>query len=340
MKFLLTGGAGYIGSACLRWLLRHGHDPVAYDNLSAGHAAAVPGGRLEIGDILDTPHLTDVLRRGHFDGVMHFAALASVPESIAEPDRYYRINTTGTQSVLDAMRAAGIWRFVFSSTAATYGFRAEMPLTEDAPLIPETPYGSTKLCAEWMIREYARAYGVGYAALRYFNASGADEDGCHGEHRNHETHLIPLTLAGALHPDRELSVFGSDYDTPDGTCVRDYVHVLDLAEAHRLAIESLERGKGGVYNVGVGIGVSVLEIVQTCQTISGCPIPYTIKPRRPGDPAVLVASAKRISDRLGWHPRFSDIGTIIRTAWQWHQRHPHGYRDTEQIACTDTLSRG
>lgn len=325
MKLLLTGGAGYIGSACLRWLLDHEHDPVAYDNLTTGHAAAVPDGRLEVGDILDTTHLAGVLKDGGYDGVMHFAAVASVPESILQPDRYYRINTVGTHSVLEAMREADVWRIVFSSTAATYGFHGQMPLTEKSPQVPETPYGSTKLCAEWMIREYAKAFGLGYASLRYFNASGADLDGEHGEHREHETHLIPLALAAALHPGQTLSVFGDDYDTPDGTCVRDYVHVIDLAEAHRLAIESIEPGQGEAFNIGTGAGVSVLEIITACEHAIGRPIPCTTKPRRRGDPALLVASSQRIVDRLGWSPQHSDIETIVRTAWQWHHRHPNGY---------------
>ena len=250
MKILLTGGAGYVGSACLRWLLKHGHDPIAYDNLQDGHSAAVPeaNDRLIIGDIADTSRLADVLRRGSVEAVIHFAALTSIPESIVKPEAYYRVNVIGTKSVLDAMCSAGVRKILFSSTAATYGFQREMPLREDSPQLPETPYGTTKLAAEWLIKDYARAYGFGYTLLRYFNASGADPDGNFGEDHRHEGHLIPLIFQAATGRRPKIMIYGSDYSTPDGTCVRDYVHTSDLAQAHQLSIESLEAGMTRVYN--------------------------------------------------------------------------------------------
>lgn len=325
MKIFLTGGAGYIGSACLRWLLRHGHDPVAYDNLSEGNAPAVPEGRLIVGDIDDPGRMAEAMRRQGTEAVMHFAALASVPDSIADPEGYYRVNVVGTKNVLDAMRQAGVDRIVFSSTAATYGFRAEMPLREDSPQTPETPYGTTKLAAEWLIKDYARAYGLGYTLLRYFNASGADPDGHNGEDRRHEAHLIPLTLQVAVGRREKLLIYGDDWDTRDGTCVRDYVHTDDLAQAHQLAAESLKPGMGRAYNLGSGTGVTVLEVLRACEEAVGRPIRHEIVGRRPGDPATLVASPDRIINELGWSPRYADVRAIVETAWRWHRDHPNGY---------------
>ena len=327
MKILLTGGAGYVGSACTRWLLAHGHDPVVYDNLSEGNTAAVPdaSARLVIGDIVDTNHLATVLRQQGVEAVMHFAALASVPDSIADPEAYYRVNVGGTKSVLDAMRSAGVRKILFSSTAATYGFHAEMPLRENSSQTPETPYGSTKLAAEWLIKDYARAYGLGYTLLRYFNASGADPDGNYGEDRRHETHLIPLILQAAVGRRPKVLIYGDDYPTPDGSCMRDYVHTADLAQAHQLAVESLEPGVGRVYNLGSGVGVTVLQALRACETAVGQPIPHEIVGRRPGDPAVLIASPEKIIKELAWSPRHSDIHEIVRTAWNWHHRYPDGF---------------
>ena len=327
MKILLTGGAGYIGSACLRWLLRNGHDPVAYDDLSEGNRPAVPEAdrRLVVGDLDDLDGLTALMRDGEFDAVMHFAALASVPDSIADPDGYYRVNVVGTKNVLDAMRAAGVGKIVFSSTAATYGFRTAMPLREDSPQTPETPYGTTKLAAEWLIKDYARAYGLGYALLRYFNASGADPDGRYGEDRRHEAHLIPLTLMVALGKRPKLKIYGDDWDTRDGTCVRDYVHTDDLAQAHQLAVEALGPGVGLAYNLGSGTGTSVLEVLRACEDVAGRPIPHELVGRRPGDPATLIATPEKITRELGWSPRYADVRAIAETAWRWHDAHPDGY---------------
>jgi UDP-glucose 4-epimerase len=333
MKILLTGGAGYIGSACLRWLLRHGHDPVAYDNLSEGNRAAVPGAesRLVVGDLDDVARLTAAMREHRVEAVMHFAALASVPDSIADPDGYYRVNVAGTKNVLDAMRQAGVWRIVFSSTAATYGFRAEMPLREDSPQTPETPYGTTKLAAEWMIKDYSRAYKLGYAILRYFNASGADPDGRFGEDRRHEAHLIPLMLQVALGKREKLLIYGDDWDTRDGTCVRDYVHTDDLAQAHQRAVERLEPGSGAAYNLGSGTGTSVMEVLRACEEVVGRPIRHELVGRRPGDPSVLIATPQKIVDELGWAPQYSDIREIAETAWRWHSTHPNGYRGAASL---------
>jgi UDP-glucose 4-epimerase len=325
MKILLTGGAGYVGSACLRWLLGHGHDPIAYDNMEEGNRAAVPEGRLIEGEIADTEHLTDVLRQHSVEAVMHFAALLRVPESISKPKEYYGVNVVGTKSVLDAMLDTGVRKILFSSTAATYGFHTEMPLREDSPQIPETPYGTTKLTAEWLIKDYARAYGLGYTLLRYFNASGADLDGNFGEDRRDESHLIPLILQVAVGRRPHVMIYGKDYPTRDGSCVRDYVHTADLAQAHQLAVEALEPGMGRAYNLGSGTGATVLEVLRACEETVGRPIAHQIVDRRPGDPAVLIATPEKIIKELGWSPRYTDIRDIVRTAWNWHHRHPHGF---------------
>ena len=330
MKILLTGGAGYIGGACLRWLLKHGHDPVAYDDLSEGNRAAVPDGRLVVGDILDTDRLAAALADHRADALMHFAALASVPDSIADPDNYYRVNVAGTKSVLDAMRRAGVRRIVFSSTAATYAFGTEMPLREDSPQLPETPYGTTKLAAEWMIREYARAYDLSYTIFRYFNASGADPDGRYGESRHVEGHIIPLTLLVAVGRRDKLKIFGGDWDTRDGTCVRDYVHTDDLAQAHQLAVEALGPGVATDYNLGSGTGTTILEVLRACEKAVGRPIPHEIVGRRPGDPGTLIATPEKVMRELGWSPRYPDIESIVETAWRWHGGHPDGYASKGQ----------
>ena len=325
MRMLLTGGAGYIGSACLRWLLEHGHEPIAFDDLSEGNRPAVPEGRLIVGDILDTEALAEALRRHRAEAVMHFAALAIVPDSVRDPDNYYRVNVQGTKSVLDAMRRAEVGRVVFSGTCATYGNRAEMPLLETTRQDPEHPYGTTKLAAERLIKDYAAAYGIGYAILRYFNAAGADLDGRHGEDRRHETHLIPLALRAAAGHGPTLKVFGEDWPTRDGTCVRDYVHTLDLADAHQRAVEAIEPGDARIYNVGTGNGATVLEVIRACEEAVGRSIPREAAPRRPGDPPTLIASPEKITDELGWRPRHSDIRTVVESAWRWLESHPEGY---------------
>lgn len=325
MNILLTGGAGYIGSASLRWLLKHGHQAIAYDNMLEGNARSVPAGHLVTGDILDTDLLTRTLVEHKIDAVMHFAALASVPLSISDPASYWRTNVVGTKSVLDAMKAAGVPRIVFSSTAATYAFGVEMPIRETTPQIPKTPYGSTKLSAEWLIREYAHAYQLGFTILRYFNASGADPDGQFGESRHVEGHIVPLTLLVAVGRRDKLKIFGGDWDTRDGTCVRDYVHTDDLASAHQLAVESLEPGVARAYNLGSGTGTSILEVLRACEQAVGRPIPHEIVERRPGDPGTLIATPELITRELGWKPRYDTIDSIVETAWRWHESHPDGY---------------
>jgi UDP-glucose 4-epimerase len=327
MKILLTGGAGYVGSACLRWLLDHGHDPIAYDSLVEGNVAAVPDAtnRLIIGDIAETERLAELMKRHAVEAVMHFAALASVPDSIADPEAYYRINVGGTKSVLDAMRNAGVFKILFSSTAATYGFHAEMPLRENSPQLPETPYGTTKLAAEWLIKDYARAYGIGYTLLRYFNASGADIDGNFGEARRHESHLIPLIFQVAVGRRPKVLIYGDDYPTHDGSCVRDYVHTADLAQAHQLALENLKQGVGSAYNLGSGVGATVFEVLHACETVAKRSIMHEVVRRRPGDPAVLVASPEKIVKELGWSAHHSSIQEIVQTAWEWCHRHPYGF---------------
>ena len=269
--------------------------------------------------------LAQVLLENRIEAVMHFAALASVPESIADPEAYYRVNVLGTKSVLDAMRTAGVRKILFSSTAATYGFHSEMPLREESPQLPETPYGTSKLAAEWLIKDYSRAYGLGYTLLRYFNACGADPDGEYGEDRRHESHLIPLIFQVALGHREKLLIYGGDYPTRDGTCLRDYVHTEDLAQAHQRAVETLSPGMGRAYNLGSGTGVTVLEVLRACEQVIARVIPSEVVERRPGDPGVLVASPTRIIQELGWSPRHDQIRDIVGTAWEWHRRHPAGY---------------
>lgn len=325
MKILLTGGAGYIGSACLRWLLKNGHDPVAFDNMLEGNASAVPEGRLVEGDINDGETLTRVLQEREIEAVIHLAALASVPLSISEPESYWRTNVVGTKTVLDAMRTAGVSKIVFSSTAATYAFGVEMPIRETTPQVPQTPYGTTKLAAEWMIKEYSKAYGFSYTIFRYFNASGADPDGQFGESRHVEGHLIPLTLMVAAGRRAKLKIFGGDWDTRDGTCVRDYVHTDDLAQAHQLAVEALGPGLAREYNLGSGTGTTILEVLRACEKAVGRPIPHEVVQRRAGDPATLIATPEKVAKELGWTPRHPDIESIVETAWRWHGSYPDGY---------------
>ena len=325
MKILLTGGAGYIGSACLRWLLKHGHDPIAFDNMLEGNVSAVPEGRLVVGDICDVDHLTRTLQEHGIEAVMHFAALASVPLSISDPASYWRTNVVGTKGVLDSMKAAGVSKLVFSSTAATYAFGVEMPIRETTPQVPQTPYGTTKLTAEWMIKEYARAYDLSYTIFRYFNASGADPDGSSGESRHVEGHIIPLTLLVAVGRRDKLKIFGGDWDTRDGTCVRDYVHTDDLAQAHQLAIEALGPGVAREYNLGSGSGTTILEVLRACEKAVGRPISHEIVGRRPGDPGTLIATPEKVVKELGWAPQYPGIEAIVETAWRWHSSYPDGY---------------
>jgi UDP-glucose 4-epimerase len=325
LRVLVTGGAGYVGSACLRHLLDRGFEAVAFDNLVQGHRQAVPEGRLIVGDINDTDALADAMRRTGAEAVMHFAAATCVGESVEDPDYHYRNNIAGTLSLLTAMRGAGVKRMLFSSTCATYGMNPRVPMSEDSAQDPCSPYARTKLTVEWMIRDFAHAYGLGFTLLRYFNAAGASPDGEHGEDHDPENHLIPLTLQVPLGKRKKLMVFGKDYPTPDGTCIRDYVHVDDLAQAHRLAIQATTPATADVFNIGTGTGSSVLDVIRACENVSGTTIPFDVADRRPGDPPALVASPTKLMTKLGWKPRYTDIRETVKTAWQWHQAHPGGY---------------
>ena len=327
MNILVTGGAGYVGSHAARMLAAAGHEVWVYDNLSLGHRQAVAGGRLIEGDLHDGELIEQVLREKSIDAVMHFAALTLVGESVSDPARYYRNNVLGAFSLLEAMRRAGVQRFIFSSTTATYGEPETIPITEEEPQQPINPYGYTKLVVEKVLADYASAYGLAYAALRYFNAAGAHPDGDLGEDHDPETHLIPIVLQVALGQRDQITIFGSDYATPDGTCVRDYVHVDDLAQAHLAALDRLQEGQGLHLNLGTGRGNSVREIVEASRAVTGCEIPVVEGERRPGDPPILVADASRARTVLDWEPRYTDIQQIIQTAWDWHSSHPRGYQD-------------
>jgi UDP-glucose-4-epimerase GalE len=325
MRILVTGGAGYIGSHAVRLLLARGHDVWVYDNLAAGHRAAVPAERLVTGDLTEVPRLDQAVVQHRIEAVMHFAAHAYVGESVRDPGKYYQNNLVNTLNLMECLRRNQVGRFVFSSTCATYGIPEHVPITEDEPQRPINPYGATKLAVERALADYAAAYGWGYAALRYFNAAGASPDGSIGEDHDPETHLIPLVLQAAQGRRPAIEVFGTDYPTPDGTCIRDYIHVDDLAEAHLLALERLQPGQGLRYNVGTGRGYSVREVIHTAEEVTGRPVPVKEGPRRPGDPPVLVACADKIQRELGWRPRYTDLRSILETAWKWHQGHPRGY---------------
>ena len=320
-NILVTGGAGYIGSHACKALSKAGYRPIAYDNLSFGHEWAAKWGPLERGDILDRSRLDEVLKQYDPIAVLHFAAFTYVGESVADPGKYYRNNVAGSLTLLEAMRDRNIDTIVFSSTAATYGIPDAAPIREDAPQRPINPYGASKLMAERMIQDFAVAHKLKFAMLRYFNASGADPDNQVGEDHTPETHLIPLALDAAAGRRPSLTVFGSDYDTPDGTCIRDYIHVTDLAAAHICALEALKGDRpSAAYNLGNGLGASVQEVIDTAQRVTGLPIPVVRGERRPGDPATLITDSSKAQQELGWVPAITDLGQIIATAWAWHQR--------------------
>jgi UDP-glucose-4-epimerase GalE len=321
MRILVTGGAGYIGSFTVKRLLASGHSVTVYDNLTAGHKWAVPQANLIVGDLKDIDHLDHQLIANRIDAVVHFAAFASVPESVVNPSKYYLNNLSNSLNLMERVRRHDIKRFVFSSTCATYGDPERTPLTEDHPQRPVNPYGATKLAFERMLQDYAAAYGIGAVALRYFNASGAALDGSLGEDHTPETHLIPLVLQVPLGKRPHIDIYGTDYPTPDGTAIRDYIHVEDLATAHVLALEKMKEGAFAAYNVGTGTGNSVKEVIATCEAVVGKKIAQKLAPRRAGDPPVLVASADKIRKELGWVPKFPDLRTIVETAWDWHKKH-------------------
>jgi len=324
MRILVTGGAGYIGSVVAERLIDFGHEPVVYDNLSEGHREAVPeGAGLVVADLSDREALAGCLDDHRIEAVIHLAAHALVGESMADPSKYFRNNFGAGIQLLDAMTERGVKRMVFSSTAAVYGEAEASLLTEDSARNPTNPYGESKLAFEKALKWYDLAHEIRYAALRYFNASGATAR--LGEHHAPETHLIPLVLGCALGRRAEVEIFGDDYPTPDGTCVRDYIHVIDLADAHILALESLE-GESRTYNLGNGRGFSVLEVIESARRVTGRPVPVRVAPRRPGDPAVLVADSSRARRELGWKPAHFELDTIIESAWKWHLAHPDGYK--------------
>jgi UDP-glucose 4-epimerase len=325
MRILITGGAGYVGSHATRHFLEHGHEVTVLDNLSRGHAKAVPEACLVRGDVGDMILLEELFRARRIEAVIHFAALPYVGESVREPESYYRNNVAGTLNLLAAMRRCGVGRIVFSSTCAVYGVPEKLPIVEDELPKPINPYGRTKLAIEWALADYAAAYGLAYASLRYFNAAGAHPSGDLGEDHDPETHLIPLVLQVALGQRPHIEIFGTDYPTPDGTCIRDYVHVQDLAEAHRLALAQLQPGRVFLCNLGAGRGYSVREAIRVCEEVTSARIAVREGPRRPGDPPVLIASISRAVAALAWEPRYRDLRAIVETTWRWHRSHPHGY---------------
>ncbi|MCA1997779.1 MAG: UDP-glucose 4-epimerase GalE [Armatimonadetes bacterium] len=328
MRIFVVGGAGYVGSHCVKRLVAAGHEVVVLDNLSAGHRRAVdPKAAFVAGDLADRPLVDTQLATGRFDAVMHFAAFLNVGESVQRPLAYWRNNVANTLNLLESMEAHGVRRFVFSSTCAVYGQPDELPIVEDLPKAPLSPYGCTKLSVEWMLQNCAVAWGLGSIALRYFNAAGAAEDGSLGEDHDPEIHLIPLVLRVALGQRESIPVFGTDYPTPDGSCIRDYIHVDDLAEAHLKAVEAVQPGQFEAFNVGTGRGYSVLEIIAAAREVTQHPIPIEVAPRRPGDPPLLFADPGRLQARFNWLPRHKDVRQVIRTAWRWMQAHPHGYGD-------------
>lgn len=323
MNVLVTGGAGYIGSTVAQQLLDAGHSVTIYDNLSSGHRSAVPEGASFVrGDTLDRAALDAVLGSTPFDAIMHFAAFIEAGESMREPGRFFRNNVSGSLTLVDAAVAYGVPRFVFSSTAGVYASK-DAPLLETDPVDPASVYGATKYMVEQALEWYHRIHGLRVAVLRYFNAAGAAD--ARGEAHQPETHLIPLVLQVALGKRREITIFGDDYPTADGTCVRDYIHISDLASAHVLALQALDERAFMRYNLGNGAGYSVLEVIESARRVTGHPIPAAIRPRRPGDPAILIAGSGNIQEALGWRPQHPQLDDIIASAWQWHLAHPYGY---------------
>jgi UDP-glucose 4-epimerase len=327
MRILVTGGAGYIGSHTVRLLLAKGHDVWVLDNLSTGHRGSVPAERLLVADLRDAARLDHVFVAHRIEAVVHFAASALVGESVRHPALYYQNNVVASLNLMDAMRRHGAGKIVFSSTCATYGVPQRVPIREDEPQRPINPYGNSKLAVERALLDHAAAYGWGVAMLRYFNASGASGDGSIGEDHDPESHLIPLVIQAAMGQRPNVQVFGTDYPTPDGTCVRDYIHVEDLGQAHLLALEKLEPGEPIVCNLGTSKGYSVREVIRTVEEVSGKRVPVVEGPRREGDPPALVAAADLARERLGWRPAYAELRPIVETAWNWHSRHPRGYDD-------------
>jgi UDP-glucose 4-epimerase len=323
VNVLITGGAGYIGSVCVEQLLDAGHQVTVYDNLTEGHRSAVDKRAAFVhADIGDGDNITAAIRQARPDAIVHFAANALVGESMVNPSKYFRNNVCHGLTLLDAAVASGVKKFVFSSTCATYGPPDRVPMGEDLPQRPINPYGESKLMFEKLLQWYHQIHGLEFVAFRYFNAAGASEK--FGEHHRVETHLIPNVLEVPLGRAKYCEIFGADYPTPDGTCIRDYIHVIDLAQAHILA---LPQGRQGFYNLGNGDGYSVRQVINVCEKITGHSIPTVEKPRRPGDPPKLVAAAEKAARELGWKPKYPKLDQIISDAWRWHQSHPNGYPD-------------
>jgi UDP-glucose 4-epimerase len=323
-RILVTGGAGYIGSVVVEQLLDRGYQPIIFDDLSHGHRAALPpSARLIVGDIADRAMLERIFAEFQPQAVMHFAAFIEAGESMQRPEKYFRNNTANALTLLETVLAHGVQRFVFSSTAALYGTPEKTPIEEDARLQPTNAYGESKLLVERMLAWLHRVHGLRYACLRYFNAAGAAGD--RGEDHHPESHLIPIALQVALGVRQQVAIFGTDYPTSDGTCIRDYVHVSDLAAAHLLVLEALKEKERLIYNLGNGRGFSVREVIDTVRKVTGQAIPAEESPRRPGDPAVLVASSEKIKRELGWKPEYTDLESIVRSAWHWRNAHPSGY---------------
>jgi UDP-glucose 4-epimerase len=326
MAVLVTGGAGYIGSHTVAALLERGEEIVVVDNLQQGHREAVLGGKLYVGDLRDEAFLDQVFKENSIDAVIHFAANSLVGESMTNPGKYYHNNVYGTLCLLEAMNKNGVKRIVFSSTAATYGEPERVPIDEHDRTVPTNAYGETKLAMEKMMKWFDTAHGIRYVSLRYFNAAGAHASGKIGEDHSPETHLIPIVLQAALGQRPHISVFGDDYPTEDGTCIRDYIHVSDLADAHVLAVDRLRRGEdSAVYNLGNGQGFSVKQVIDIARKVTEREIPVVTEARRAGDPAVLIASSERARQELGWQPKRDKLDDIIRSAWQWHSENPNGY---------------
>jgi UDP-glucose 4-epimerase len=326
MRVLVCGGAGYIGSNMTALLLKEGHEPIVYDNLSRGHASAVRNAQLVQGDLADTDFIYQTIKSNRIEAVMHFAAFIEVGESVRDPLAFYRNNVCNTQSLLGAMDRADVRKFVFSSSAAVYGIPESGLITEDAPKCAINAYGETKWAVERMCHFLALSGKLRYSALRYFNACGAGNDGTIGEDHKPESHLIPLIIQAAVGLRPSVSIYGTDYPTPDGTCIRDYIHIEDLCTAHLLALNKLQNETELAYNLGNGKGYSVRQVIDTVRKISGKPVNVIEAPRRPGDPAVLTACADKARRELGWKVKFPDIETIVASAWKWHSENPGGYK--------------
>jgi len=327
MRILVCGGAGYIGSNMTAMLAAEGHEPIVFDNLSRGHRSAVRQADFIKGDLADQELLVKTLKEYKIEAVMHFAALIEVAESVQMPLKYYQNNVCNAQNLLSAMEAAGVEKFVFSSSAAVYGMPANVPVTEDSPKEPINPYGETKYAVERMCHCQSRAGRLRYVSLRYFNAAGAGNKCRLGEDHRPESHLVPLTIQAAMGKRDQVKIYGTDYPTPDGTCIRDYIHIEDLCRAHLLALKKLEQHWDLAYNLGNGRGYSVREVISAVKKVSGRDFKVTDADRRPGDPPVLTSDATRAKNELGWRPQLPDLEQIVATAWQWHKKYPDGYPD-------------